>query len=267
MFNVLATARAQSGFFTSDDIFRHSSLSPLRKVLEFEYLSFYVLAPYRSLSVLPRDPCSCIGVISSKPHRMLLRGILPPSQGDRRPSCMHSMMSLLPCLILGRQHRKHMGPWPSTFKDCAYNTREASPCKVEWKILRSSRTPSAHDFGLDVTWVPHRSSQRSPSPNVIHSLDSNPDVNIAHLHTSPKDKAIHPRHRSRCIDLPHRTVVARASGSFPEQRLSLWQASVSKPGDVFAEFHSPWATAASLVASCGHIGRAVGEVQKRRRTQ
>lgn len=52
---------------------------------------------------------------------------LPPSQGDGRPSCMHSMMSLSPCLILGRQHRKHMGPWPSRFKDCEYSTREASP--------------------------------------------------------------------------------------------------------------------------------------------
>lgn len=222
-------------------------------------------------------PCLyCLGtpvlalVLSHRnPHRMLLRGILPPSQGGRRPSCMHSMMSLLPCLILGRRHRKHMGPWPSTFKDCAYNTREASPYKVGWKILRSSRTPSAHDFGLDVTWVPHRSSQRSPSPVVIHSLDSNPRCpptsrTFTHLQ----------RIKQSPPDIVRVVSISRTGRWWPEplalslsSDCHLWQASVSKPGDVFAEFHSPWATAASLVASCGHIGRAVGEVQKRRRTQ
>jgi hypothetical protein len=78
-----------------------------------------------------------------------------------------------------------------------------------------------------VTRVSHRSSQRSPSPVVTHSPDSAPmSSNIAHLLTTPQDKAIPPRHRSRCIDLPHRTVVVRASGSFPEQQLPL-AASVS----------------------------------------
>jgi hypothetical protein len=74
MTHVLASCRAQSGFFTSDDIFRPPSLPPFRKVLKFEHLFFYVAAPYRSLSVLPRDPCSCISVITSNPHRTLLRG-------------------------------------------------------------------------------------------------------------------------------------------------------------------------------------------------
>lgn len=73
MSHVLASCRAQSGIFTSDDIFGPPSLSSFRKVLEFEYLSFYVPAPYRSLSVLPRDPCSCTGVVTSNPHRTLLR--------------------------------------------------------------------------------------------------------------------------------------------------------------------------------------------------
>ena len=47
---------------------------PFRKVLEFDNLFFYVLAPHRSLFVLPRDPYSFIGVITSNPRRMLLRG-------------------------------------------------------------------------------------------------------------------------------------------------------------------------------------------------
>ena len=135
MTHVLASCRAQTGFFTSDDIFWPPSLSPFRKVLEFEHLFFYVTAPYRSLSVLPRDPCSCISVITSNPHRMLLRGNSSTFAGWQRPSCMHSMMSPPPCLILGRQHQKHMGPWPSTFKDCAYSTREASPYKGGWKNI------------------------------------------------------------------------------------------------------------------------------------
>ena len=43
--------RAQRGVFTFDDIFWPPSLTPFRKVVEFGYLSLYVLAPYRFLYV------------------------------------------------------------------------------------------------------------------------------------------------------------------------------------------------------------------------
>lgn len=150
-----------------------------------------------------------------------------------------------------------MGPWLLTFKDCEYYTRKASRHSEGWE----DREELSHTLGTRLWHKRHMGSAQVFTKIILahrhSSLDSVTPMssNIATFAHLPGIKRPPPRHRSRCIDLPHRMMVVRASGSFPEQQTSLAAALVSKPGDVFAEFHTPWATAASLLAFNGILGR------------
>lgn len=224
----LASCRVQSGFFTFDDIFGPPSLSSVRKVLEFGPLSFYVPAPYRSQSVLPRDPCSCIGVVTSNPHRTLLRGSSSTFAGWQKAQlyAFHDVATTL--FDIGKATPETHGTMAFDVQGLRIQHQRDVVLQRRMGKYRGALVHPRHAT-LARTYHGYRTGLHEDHPrpsSLIHLITLPMSSNIAHLLTSPQDKAIPPRHRSRCIDLPHRTVVVRASGSFPEQQLPL-AASVS----------------------------------------